>query len=55
MTSVLYIPGSGSNIGGQGVLLKTPFETYEEKLIRDPGSMKLAQWGNPSPGPSVSG
>ena len=47
VTTVLYIPGSGSNIGGQGVLLKTAFDRYEEKLVRDPGSMKLAQWGNP--------
>ncbi len=47
VTTVLYIPGSGSNIGGQGVLLKTGFEHYEENLVRDPGSMKLAQWGNP--------
>jgi imidazolonepropionase-like amidohydrolase len=54
VTTVLYIPGSGSNIGGQGVLLKSAFDTYEEKLIRDPGSMKLAQWGNPeSWGPGV--
>ncbi len=47
VTSVLYIPGSGSNIGGAGVLLKTGFHRFEENLIRDPGSMKLAQWGNP--------
>ncbi len=55
VTTVLYIPGSGSNIGGQGVLLKTPFQTYAEKLIRDPGSLKLAQWGNPEGwGPGVA-
>jgi imidazolonepropionase-like amidohydrolase len=47
VTSVLYIPGSGTNIGGQGVLFKTAPERYEDALIRDPGSMKLAQWGNP--------
>ncbi len=47
VTTVLYIPGSGSNIGGQGVLVKTAFGTYEENLVRSPGSMKLAQWGNP--------
>lgn len=47
VTTVLYIPGSGTNIGGQGVLVKTGFEHYEENLVRDPGSMKLAQWGNP--------
>jgi imidazolonepropionase-like amidohydrolase len=47
VTTVLYIPGSGTNIGGQGVLVKTPFDRYEENLVRAPGSMKLAQWGNP--------
>jgi imidazolonepropionase-like amidohydrolase len=47
VTTVLLIPGSGTNIGGQGLLVKTAFEHYEESLVRDPGSMKLAQWGNP--------
>jgi imidazolonepropionase-like amidohydrolase len=47
VTTVLYIPGSGSNIGGQGVLVKTAFDKYEEKLVRDPGALKIAQWGNP--------
>jgi imidazolonepropionase-like amidohydrolase len=47
VTSVLYIPGSGSNMGGQGVLLKTGLERYEEMHIRSPGSLKLAQAGNP--------
>jgi imidazolonepropionase-like amidohydrolase len=47
VTSVLYIPGSGVNIGGQGILVKTGHDTFEESRIREPGSMKLAQWGNP--------
>lgn len=47
VTSVLYIPGSGSNMGGSGVLLKTAAPTYEEMEIRNPGSLKLAQAGNP--------
>jgi imidazolonepropionase-like amidohydrolase len=47
VTSVLYIPGSGTNIGGQGVLLKTGFDRFEEMVIRNPGSLKVAQWGNP--------
>ena len=47
VTTVLYIPGSGSNIGGQGVLLKLGVDEWEEKVVRDPGSMKLAQAGNP--------
>jgi hypothetical protein len=47
VTSCLYIPGSGTNIGGQGLLLKTGVERYEDAVIRDPGSLKVAQWGNP--------
>ncbi len=47
VTSVLYIPGSGTNVGGQGVLLKTFMDKYEEMEIRNPGSLKLAQAGNP--------
>ncbi len=47
VTTILFIPGSGANIGGQGVLLKIGLEDYESMLIRDPGSMKLAQAGNP--------
>jgi len=47
VTACLYIPGSGTNIGGQGLLLKTGVERYEDAVIRDPGSLKIAQWGNP--------
>lgn len=47
VTSVLYIPGSGTNVGGSGVLLKTGFDRYERMEIRNPGSLKLAQSGNP--------
>lgn len=47
VTSVLFIPGSGTNMGGQGVLLKTGLSTYERMQIRNPGSLKLAQAGNP--------
>ena len=47
VTTVLFIPGSGVNIGGMGVLFKTGIDRYEEALVRDPGSLKLAQWGNP--------
>ncbi len=56
VTTVLYIPGSATNMGGQGVLLRTGGKTYEEMLIRDPGSLKLAQAGNPERiGPWYSG
>lgn len=47
ITAVLYIPGSGTNIGGQGVLLKTGFAEYPRMELRNPGSLKLAQAGNP--------
>jgi imidazolonepropionase-like amidohydrolase len=47
VTTVLFIPGSGTNIGGQGVLFKTAPGGYEQNLVRNPGSMKLAQAGNP--------
>lgn len=47
VTTVLYIPGSGTNVGGQGVMLRAGFEHYEDAEIRNPGSMKLAQAGNP--------
>jgi imidazolonepropionase-like amidohydrolase len=47
VTTVLYIPGSGSNMGGQGVLLRTGFDEYEEIEVRNPGSLKVAQAGNP--------
>lgn len=54
VTAVLFIPGSGVNCGGRGVLLKTGPELYEDALIRDPGSLKVAQWGNPEGwGPGV--
>jgi imidazolonepropionase-like amidohydrolase len=47
VTAVLLIPGSGTNVGGQGVLVRTSPGLYEDVLIRDPGSLKLAQAGNP--------
>jgi imidazolonepropionase-like amidohydrolase len=47
VTSILLIPGSGTNISGQGVLIKTGLEHYEDMEIRNPGTMKLAQAGNP--------
>jgi len=47
VTTVLFIPGSGSNMGGQGVLLKTGKGGYEANEVRNPGSLKLAQAGNP--------
>jgi imidazolonepropionase-like amidohydrolase len=48
VTTILYIPGSGTNVGGQGVLLKTGLPTFEEMRVRDPGSLKIAQGDNPT-------
>ncbi len=47
VTTVLFIPGSATTVGGQGVLLKTAPESYEGMLVRDPGSLKVAQADNP--------
>ncbi|MEW6071089.1 MAG: amidohydrolase family protein [Planctomycetota bacterium] len=54
ITTVLFIPGSATNMGGGGMLLKTGPDRYEEAVVRDPGSLKVAQWGNPeSWGPGI--
>lgn len=47
VTTVLFIPGSGSNVGGVGVLMKTSQPTYEETVLRHYGSLKVAQGDNP--------
>lgn len=47
ITTVLFIPGSGTNMGGQGVLMKTAPERYEDAIVRAPGSLKIAQGDNP--------
>lgn len=47
ITSALFIPGSGSNMGGFGMLVKTSGDTVEEMVMRSPGSLKVAQAGNP--------
>ncbi len=47
VTTVLFIPGSGVNMSGQGVLIKTGHEHYDDALVRAPGSLKIAQAGNP--------
>ena len=47
VTAILHIPGSGTNMGGQGILLKTALPTFERSNLRDPGSLKFAQAGNP--------
>ncbi|MCB9886371.1 MAG: amidohydrolase family protein [Planctomycetes bacterium] len=48
ITTTLFIPGSGTNIGGFGVLLKMRWGQPLEKLVmRELGAMKVAQGFNP--------
>lgn len=47
VTTVLFIPGSGTNMGGVGTLVKMHGKTLEEALLRFPGALKIAQAGNP--------
>ncbi len=48
VTTVFLIPGSGTSIGGFGVLLKTRTDAgYESAALADPGGMKVAQTHNP--------
>jgi imidazolonepropionase-like amidohydrolase len=50
ISTALYIPGSGSNMGGFGTLTKTWGRNADEALVRFPGSLKIAQAGNPERG-----
>lgn len=51
VTTVLYIPGSGTNMGGFGTLMKTAGgDTVEDLVIRYPGALKVAQAWNPERG-----
>ncbi|MBI4585619.1 MAG: amidohydrolase family protein [Planctomycetes bacterium] len=47
VTTILFIPGSGTNMSGFGALMKTAGKTLEECLVRFPGALKIAQGGNP--------
>lgn len=51
VTTALIIPGSGSTIGGLGTLVKTAGPSFEERVIRYPGALKIAlhaRGGNPA-------
>lgn len=50
VTTALTIPGSGSNMGGFGVIQKTFGKTPDEVVLRYPGALKIAQAGNPEQG-----
>ncbi|MDX2199660.1 MAG: amidohydrolase family protein [Phycisphaerae bacterium] len=47
VTSQMFIPGSGTNMSGFGTVVKTGGDTVEEMVVRSPGSLKIAQAGNP--------
>jgi len=47
VTAVCLIPGSGNNMSGFGTVCRTAGDTVEEMVIRAPGSLKIAQAGNP--------
>ena len=47
VTTIIFIPGSGTNLSGWGVLMKTWGRTAREALVRYPGVLKVAQAGNP--------
>jgi imidazolonepropionase-like amidohydrolase len=47
VTTINFIPGSGTNSGGWGTLMKTSGTTLEEVVVRFPGALKIAQLGNP--------
>ncbi len=47
VTTICFIPGSGTNMGGFGVLMKTGPGDPEDVIIRAPGVLKIAQAGNP--------
>jgi imidazolonepropionase-like amidohydrolase len=50
VTTVHTIPGSGTNFAGFGVLYKLHGKTVDEMLVRQLGSMKIAQAYNPERG-----
>jgi imidazolonepropionase-like amidohydrolase len=47
VTTIMFIPGSGTNMGGWGALMKTGPGTLDDVLVRFPGALKIAQAGNP--------
>lgn len=47
VTVVLYLPGSGTNMSGAAVLMKTAPHLYEDASLDDVSALKIAQAGNP--------
>jgi imidazolonepropionase-like amidohydrolase len=51
VTTTLFIPGSGTNLSGFGVLLKMRWGgSLDAMVVRQPGAMKVAQGFNPERG-----
>ncbi len=47
VTTVLFIPGSGTNMAGMGTVVSMAGRTPDEITLRTPGALKVAQAGNP--------
>ncbi|MBU0616521.1 MAG: amidohydrolase family protein [Planctomycetes bacterium] len=47
VTSVMLIPGSGTNLAGFGTVVSTAGNSPDEIIMRSPGSLKISQAGNP--------
>ncbi|MFN7877817.1 MAG: amidohydrolase family protein [Pirellula sp.] len=47
VTTICFIPGSGTNMGGWGTLMKTGPGKLSDVVIKAPGVLKIAQAGNP--------
>lgn len=47
VTTALLIPGSGTNLTGFGTIVKFAGNSVDEMVVRSPGSLKIAQAGNP--------
>jgi imidazolonepropionase-like amidohydrolase len=47
VTSAMLIPGSGTNLSGFGTVVSTAGASPDEIIMRSPGSLKIAQAGNP--------
>ena len=47
VTTINHIPGSGSNNGGTGIVMKTAGENLDDVVLKFPGVLKIAQAGNP--------
>ncbi|MEO1614424.1 MAG: amidohydrolase family protein [Planctomycetota bacterium] len=47
VTTICFIPGSGTNMGGWGALVKTGPGSVDDVIMKAPGVLKIAQSGNP--------